>query len=193
MNYNDVQFRLKLIYSSINCQNDYEEVALRRMKSGKITDKGFIIFSFSDENDEPDILNQINSVISNLAHIKDCLKNNLLNRGDEGQLIESEIDNSIYLQLIIDLANQQKHKYPLSNTRSKKNPLIKNVSRVLTISDKPDNILYKRSDGSTMKNCMIKIVADVTDSKGNHLFRLDELIDNALIVWENIIKKYNII
>ncbi|PIR76340.1 MAG: hypothetical protein COU32_02550 [Candidatus Magasanikbacteria bacterium CG10_big_fil_rev_8_21_14_0_10_42_10] len=193
MNYNEVQSKLRLIYSSINHQNEYQELALKRMKSdGTIGNEALIVISFYDEKEEPDVLNQINNVISNLAHIKDCLKNNLTERGDDNKIIEAEIDNSLPLQLIIDLANQQKHSYPLKNKRSQKDPLIKNIGRALCVSDKPDNIIYKGPNGSQMKNCMTKIIAEITDSKGIFLCYLDDLINDALNDWENIIKKYNI-
>ena len=123
----------------------------------------------------------------------DILKKKLKDRGDDSQIIEDEVNSSLYLQLILDLSNQEKHGYPLTETRrSKKDPLIKNVGRALSPSNKPDNIRYELSDGSAMMNVMVIITADVTDSKGNLLCRLDELIGNAQKAWEQIIKKYNI-
>ena len=53
-------------------------------------------------------------------------------------------------------------------------------------------MLITRSDGAIIKNCMGTIVADITDAEGNLLYRLDDLIENALSAWENVIKKYNI-
>jgi len=191
MIYNDVQERLKLIYASIDQKNDYHEVALGQMNTG-FTD-GAIIISFYKEEEVPALRNQINNVIANLANIKDCLKKKMVEKGNDEKQIESEINNSIYLQLVIDLANQEKHGYPLTKTkRSKKDPLIKNIARALTASNKKDNVTVKRSDGAGIHNCMTTIVAEITDSKGNLLYYLDDLINNALNNWENIIKKYNI-
>lgn len=91
------------------------------------------------------------------------------------------------------MANQEKHGYPLTKTRrSQKDPLIKNVSRSLMRSNKPDNIRVERSDGAAIQNAMVSITADITDSNGNLLCQLDDLIENALNNWEGIIKKYNI-
>ncbi len=67
-----------------------------------------------------------------------------------------------------------------------------NIGRSLSLSNKPDNIEYKRDDGSSIKNVMVKIAADITDSEGNLLYNLDDLIENSLVFWEQIIKKYNI-
>jgi hypothetical protein len=154
---------------------------------------GQIEFSFFDPNDEPKILNQINNIILNLANIKDCLKQKLTERGDDPQIIENEINNSIYLQVIIDLSNQEKHGYPLiKNRRSKKDPLIKNIGRSLTVSNKPDNIRFEKNDGSAIQNMMISIDADIVDSANNLLCRIGDLVENALNAWNTIIQKYNI-
>lgn len=191
MDYNDIQERLKKIYSSIGEQYSYGHEALDTIHYEKTENR--ICISFFNPKDEPTVLNQINIIISNLANVKDCLKNKLNNRGDNPQVIENEVNSSLYLQLILDLSNQEKHGYPLTKTRrSKKDPLIKNISRSLSTSNKPNNVRYERSDGSAIMNMMIRITADITDSQGNILCRLDELVNNALQVWEQTIKKYNI-
>ncbi|MFH2136741.1 MAG: hypothetical protein ABII19_03900 [Patescibacteria group bacterium] len=195
MNYNDIESRLKIIYTSIDQQYSYGVDALNETctKIDNEADRWKLTISFYDPSEEPKVLNQINSVISNLANIKDCLKQKLKERGDDPKVIESEIDNSTDLQLILDLANQEKHGYPLTKTRrSQKDPLIKNISRSLTPSNKPDNIRVEKSDGSAILNAMTSITAEITDYTGNLLCHLDDLVENALNIWEQIIKKYNI-
>lgn len=196
MNYDNVQARLETIYASIDQKYSYGSDAINVMHE-KIEKEGNLYkltISFFNPADEPKVLNQINSVIANLANIKDCLKQKLEKRGDDPKIIENEIDNSIDLQLILDLSNQEKHGYPLTKTRrSKKDPLIKNISRSIGPSNKPDNIKVERSDGAAVLNVMAFITAEITDSGGNLLCRLDDLIENALTKWENVIKKYNII
>ena len=194
MNYDNAQHRLRLIYASIKQKHDYGIAAIERVNTRIEGEKiRTVTISFFNKNEEPEVLNQINNVISNLSNLKDCLKNILKKKGKDGKIIEKEIDNSIYLQLVIALSNQEKHGYPLKNRRSKKDPQIKNINRGFTASDRADNLLVKKSDGSSMKNCMVKIIADITDNNGNFLYRLDDLVENALSDWEKIIKKYNII
>ena len=191
MDYNNVQTRLGKIYTSVGEQFSYGYEALDTTHT-EIRDN-YISISFFNPNDELKVLNQINSVIANLANIKDCLKKKLEHRGDDPKVIEKEIDNSIHLQVILDLSNQKKHGYPLTKTRrSKRDPLIKNVGRVLSPSNKPDNIRYEKGDGSAIMNAMVMIRADITDSQGNILYRLNDLVENALNFWEQIIEKHNI-
>lgn len=192
MDYNNIQTRLEKIYASIGEQFSYGYTALDSTYT-EIKDNSIRI-TFFNPNDKSKVLNQINSVIANLANIKDCLKKKIEERGDDPLIIENEINNSPYLQIVLDLSNQEKHGYPLTKIRrSKQDPLIKNISRALSPSNKPDNIRYEKDDGSEIINAMIKITADITDSKGNILYQLDDLVENALDVWEKTIKKYNII
>lgn len=195
MDYNNVETRLKKIYASVGEQFTYGHAALD-MTYTEIKAEGeerSVSISFFNPNDEPKILNQINSVISNLANLKDCLKKKIEESGSDSKVIEDEINISPYLQVILDLSNQEKHGYPLTKTRrSGKDPLITNVGRALSPSNKPDNIRHEGSNGSSMMNMMVKITADITDSHGNTLYRLDTLVENAMCAWEQIIIKYNL-
>ena len=195
MDYNNVETRLKNIYASVGEQFTYGHAALN-MTYTEVKTEGkerSISISFFNPDDEPKILNQINSVISNLANLKDCLKKKIEESGNDSKVIEDEINGSPYLQVILDLSNQEKHGYPLTKTRrSGKDPLITNVGRVLSSSNKPDNIRHEGSDGSSMMNMMVMITADITDSHGDKLYRLDYLVETTLSAWEQIIIKYNL-
>ncbi len=195
MDYNNVETRLKKIYASIDEQFTYGQAALDKTHTvvkaeGK---ERSVSVTFFNPDDESKILNQVNSVISNLANLKDCLKKKIKEGGNDPRVIEEEINNSPHLQVILDLSNQEKHGYPLTITRrSEKDPLITNIGRALSPSNKPDNIRHERSDGTVMLNMMVRITADITDSEGNTLYQLDDLVESALSVWEQIIIKYNL-
>jgi hypothetical protein len=191
MDYNNIESRLEKIYASMGERFSYGQAVLDATYT-EITDN-CVSISFFIPNDKYKVLNQINSIIANLANIKDCLRKKLTERSDNPQLIEDEINISPYLQIIIDLSNQEKHGYPLTRpSRSGKDPLIKNISRSLSPSNNPDNIKYENDDGSVAMNVMAKITADITDSEGNFLYRLDKLVENTLDVWEQVIKKYSL-
>ena len=195
MDYNNIDVRLKRIYSAIGQQKKYGMEVLTGMNTEiikKPDDKGStIILSFGNNIV---ILNQIGSIISNLANLKDILKDCMEKQGKGKQLIEEEIDKSIALQLILDLSNQEKHGYPLAKKRrSKKDPLIKNIRSGMGPSDKPDSIRYLGPGGSAAYNVMISIHADIVGSTGQHLFTLDELVNQAIKDWEKIIKMFQVI
>ena len=194
MDFNDINNRLRRIYSSIDKSKKYGAEALLGMRTEKIDKpdgKFGIKISFGDHTEAT---NQILSVISLLADLKDILKNSMEMQGNNKQLIEDEINNSPALQVVLDLSNQEKHGYPLKHwRRSKKDPLIKNIRTGMGISDKPDNIRYSMNDGSAVYNVMITINAEIVDSNGQHLYTLDELVGEAIDDWERIIRTYQII
>lgn len=193
MNYNDVNIRLKRIYASIDRKNRYGGEVLSGMHTDKIEEpsgKSMITVSFGNDTEA---LNQIHEVISNLANLKDCLKDRMVEQGKEEKLIEEDIDRSPALQLVLDLSNQEKHGYPLKrHRRSKKDPQIKNIRFGMSPSNKPNNVTYSASDGSSALNVMVSIHADIVDCNGIHLYAFDKLVEQAIADWELTIKKYQI-
>ncbi len=196
MDYNDVSTRLKRIYASIDRQNKYGGEVLSGMRTEMVKEsetKFKITISFGGDENDPETLNEIHAVISNLANLKDCLLEKMTEQNKNKQLIEDDIDQSLPLQLVLDLNNQEKHGSPLKKfRRSKKDPLFTNVYRAIGPSNKPDGIAYSGSDGSMALNVMVSLHADITDSKGQHLYSLDQLTNQAIIDWESIIAKHQI-
>lgn len=198
MDYNNLNSKIKRIYQSINqahkygpdlFNTQYVNTELKSDGSG-----GVITFTFSDPNDDSEILNEVHNIISNLANLKDLLKETFLQHGLEDQLVEDHINKSLALQLILDLNNQDKHGYPLTKwQRSKRDPLIKNLARVITPSNKPDNKEYSDESGAKFFNIMAKLHADIVDSERNHICTLDQLIHQAILDWNSILRKHNII
>ena len=199
MDFNNIKSRLERIYSSINKRFEEDHGESIKVET-KGTDKGKIVkgttfkVSFDRNKKESDTLNKVFLILHNLANLKDHLKNILNKRADDPQVIEKEINNSIYLQVVLDLSNQEKHGYPLTKTRrSLKDPLIKNIQYSMLVTAGLSSFSIDLLSGqSKTANCPIVIDADIFDSKGNHMFRLDELIDNAMADWEAMIKKFKI-
>lgn len=194
MDYSDINTRLDRIYASVDQKNKYGIDALTSVRT-KYTKGPGSTFQFSivfgEEGETPVNLNQIHTIISNIANLKDCLKSAMIKQDKDGELIEQDINNSTFLQLILDLSNQEKHGYPLTRVRrSKKDPQIKNISGALTVSNKPDGITYVGSDGARVQNMMVTVVADITDSGGARICSLDELVDGAISAWEKAIDKH---
>lgn len=193
MNYNDINTRLERIYESINSMNRYggEVLSGVHTEHRKEADgKSVVIISFGRETETT---NRVQNVINNLANLKDILKENIAQQGKDSRVIENEINQSMSLQLVLDLSNQEKHGYPLTKTqRSGKNPQITNIRSGLSPSDKPDNVKYSASTGAAAYNVMIVVSADIVDSNGHHLLTLDELVNSAIDDWENMIRRFQL-
>lgn len=194
MNYQNVNLRLKQIYASIDQKNRYggEVLSAQRVETEQISENTHrVVFSFGDD---VEALNKLNSIISNLANLKDCLKVRMTKTGKDKQLIEDEVKKSTNIQIVLDLWNQDKHdEYPLKKFRhSKKDPRIVNVRCGIGPSDKPDGVTYSASDGSKALDVMVSIHADIVDLHGNLLCTFDQLVAGALSEWEGIIEKFNL-
>ena len=163
----------------------------------RVQTMGSISVTFGKEKPEA-IENKIIIILQNLASLKDHLKNCLKKNGLNPNLVETEINNSQHLQILIDLVNQEKHGYPLTKTnRSGKNPLIKDAHQVLIISTgkapgSSASVSFD-SEGSVeiQGDNHIAIVADVVDDHGTFLLSLDELIETSYSKFKAIATTYH--
>lgn len=196
MDYNDIRIRLERTLKSLNSRFDEDVLGNINYNSFKeINSHGFSV-SFGKDDAET-LMNKIFLILYNLASFKDHIKNSLKKNNIDAKIVETEIDNSIHLQILIDIINQEKHGTPLRNNRSGKSPVIKNPMQALTVSSgtEPNSVSFfsMHPDGRVEMggNTKISIIAEIYDNQNNFLFQLDELIENSLAKWENLIKTNN--
>jgi hypothetical protein len=197
MDYNDIDLRLRRLYSSLDQQ--YEDNVLQHMqtKVEKSEDGKFTItVDFNAKYDEVETLNKVIGIISGLANLKDHLKTRLRSKGGNTNDIETEIDQDLSLQLIIDLYNQEKHGYPLTkHKRSGKDPRIIDLSKAITSRPGVIATAFIRdpiTGACVTDNMAIIISGKVVDMQGNTLYSLSGLINKCIDSWEKIIIKYNL-
>lgn len=165
MDYNNIQFRLSRTFISLN--DRYDDID-RYIKVEPWADGKGESWHFGNEN-ESENLNKVMIILYNLASLKDHLKNSFRVRNLDPKIIEKEIDESIHLQVLIDIVNQDKHGTPIRNPRSKKNPMITGLSNGMRMAD----------PRTGEEKFTMFIDGTITDSNGNHLFGLDELVENC--------------
>lgn len=196
MDFNDIKNRMERIYASLKERADYD------LQKGILTEVSHtpsevgIKVNFGTRS-ESEILNKIFIILYNIASLKDHLKNALKQTGKNENVVETTINSSPHLSVLIDLVNQEKHEYPLTKyIRSHKNPILRNVRESLRISTgkgssgasfvlDPRTMMFK-SEGDNA----IVINADIFDDKNNKLFPLDELIEKSLEPLEEIVRKH---
>lgn len=197
MDYNDINLRLKRLYLSIDQQ--YEDNFLDHMQirtENKEDGQFKLVLDFNANNNESETTNKINSIVSNLANLKDHLINKLELKGGNAQDIENEINLSLPLQLILDLNNQEKHGYPLSKIRrSMKDPKIIDIKKAA--SSKPGTrssefVIDPITGAGHTNNMVVVITARVVDGQNNFLYYLGDLIKKSLLSWEEIIIKFSL-
>lgn len=100
MDYNDIKARLSRTLSSLNERFDDnidKYVHIEEWSSGEGVS---IIFGGEDEEV---LLNRIMVILYNLASLKDHIKNRLSMKGHNPVIVETEINNSLHLQVLMIL------------------------------------------------------------------------------------------
>ncbi len=198
MDFNDIKIRLDRVYESIKDISDNDLENYLNIDTKIDGDNFSTTITFDKGSTELDTQNKIFYVFEHLAKLKDHLKNKLNSRGENGSKIENDINNSLPLQLVIDLSNQEKHGYPLTKTnRSKLDPNIKNIAQAMVLSagkSGPASFVFDplTGVGQTIGDVRSAIVADVVDGSGNKIYDLDKLIDDSILEWEAIIQRYGL-
>ncbi len=152
---------------------------------------------------DTDIRQTLEELIYNIAHVKDPLKKRLREKGRNGRVVEQFIDQSEPLQIVIDLANAAKHGYPLQHPRSKHEPRLGVVGRVLQLSTGPEPrslamFTYDPKSGAptpvTTGSATANVVftADVLDKTGCRIGELMEFAAQAVRAWERFLSEQGV-
>jgi hypothetical protein len=115
--------------------------------------------------------------------------------GHDSQIVEDEINNSLHLQILIDIVNQEKHGSLLKKPRSNKNPIITDPSNGFRLASKKSssteiNFTKEGNIISHGASPAMFIDALIRDDKGQLLFRLDELVETCYTKWHDLAIKY---
>lgn len=206
MDFGDIKLRLERIYSSINKQTDTDinkHLQILFMINHPATGENTFDIKMDcyKQNKEPEIVNILMGTIDNIAKIKDHIINIIESRGENRQIIEDEINNSLDLSIITDLSNEDKHGYPLKKTnRSNLKPHIKNPRTELQLVGKasittPAIIPGKGivGDFETEGDVRIIVDADIMNEQNDKIANASVIIENAIKQWEEVIKNLKII
>ena len=195
MHYNDFSMRLRKTLKSLNGRFN-DEIAVYVLDQQTENE---ILFSIqAGKEDEDEIINKIFIILYNLSSLKDNLKNCLETKNVNPKIVEDRINESLHLQVLIDLVNQEKHGYPLTKSnRSNKNPLIKHPMQMInfTSSSEPGSVAGISYDGKQVNTfgtpTDMEIMALIFDDKNNFLFMLDELVNKCYEIFVSIAQEHN--
>lgn len=201
MDFNDIISRLKRLYNAVDKQYEYDIASNVKKIFERSGDKVKVGIVFGN-HDEVELNNRIFGIINAIASLKDHLKKKFLELQKNPQDIESMINNSDGLKLIIDLWNQDKHGYPLTrNTRSNRNPKVINIGQGLTFTNSAQASVTFRVNADNDKidkiqstdNSVIKIHGDIVDDTGNLIMSLDKMIESSIEKIENLVNQHKLI
>lgn len=193
MDFNDLALRIEGMYETVNRNIDVDIRKHVKFDEGGVIDGVQYKFkiSFTNGRDEVQTTNMVFELNAHIANLKDQLKNKL---GDRKKLVEEKVDQSIDLQLVIDLANAFKHVYPLDRERSNRSPRLINISNSLVVPP-GEGIGFNFTKGELFDvgdNCIIQATADVVDREGEFICHWSSMVKNAVRDWEDFINTHGL-
>jgi hypothetical protein len=133
-----------------------------------------------------------------LAALKDHLKNCLARKGYEPKIIEDALKKSVYLQVLLDLTNYDKHGTPTRVNHSGRNPVIREERQGLVNNNNGKPIIMTISPTGDTKVVdgippSVVINANIYDGDGDFLFDFDMLVETCYAQWIDVAKQYDCI
>jgi len=176
MDYDDIRTRLNRTYKSLDIR--YDEAVEKHIRIEKWADGRGESWHFGDEEEKPETVNKVMTILYNLASLKDHLKNGFKKSNLDSKVIDKEIDESLHLQVLIDIVNQDKHGSPLRNPRSTKSPKLMGLGNGMRMAD----------PRTGEEKFTMVISGTIIDKNGERIFGLDELVETCFAKWEKLFK-----
>jgi hypothetical protein len=153
---------------------------------------------FSDD----ELSNQAHSVIHNIANLRDHLRRWAGQNGRDKAKVDQTIDNSLDLQIVQDLSNNDKHGYPpRDGGRSGKCPQLIEINRVMRLqiqAKKGSMIAMTIGAGGVPKfigdgSAKAVVTGEVVDNAKNRIGDLYEIANKAVEAWERLLVDFGLI
>ncbi len=131
--------RIKRVYCSINTA---EEKDLKKLKADIIQTDKYVGFhqDFRGGLTDPELSNQIHTIISNIANLADHLRQWARKNDKNPKQVDEAFKNCAALQILQDLNNNDKHGYPpRNNGYSGKAPKLININRIMRLQTQVKN------------------------------------------------------
>jgi hypothetical protein len=191
MDVNDIRNRINRVETSLNSRVDHD---FARHAKIEFIDKGVSVTMPARDSKET-IENSVLSILHHLATLKDHLKNCLERKGYDPKIIEEAVKKSVYLQVLLDLVNYDKHGSPTRVNHSGRNPVIRDEHQglvnnnhgkpvIMTISPTGDTKVVDGIPPSVITN------ANIFTGDGKFLFDFDELVEVCYSQWIEIARQY---
>jgi hypothetical protein len=196
-----IQQRISRIYAAIGAIEEHDP---RKLKATVIdSDKiKAVLQDFRGALSDDELSNQVHTVIHNIASLRDHLRRWATQNGQDKTKVDQAIDNSLDLQVVQDLSNNDKHGYPpRDGGRSGKYPRLVEINRVMCLQTQAkigsmismtighDGVPKFSGDGSAKA----VVTGEVIDNAKNRMGDLYEIAIRAVEAWERLLAEYGLI
>jgi len=197
----EIELRIKRIYAAIGEAIEYD---VSKMKADVIqTDKVTSVYQdFRGELSDEQLTNIAHSFIHNIANLQDHLRRWAVHKGHDKAKVDQTVDNSLDLQIIKDLSNNDKHGYPpRDGGHSRKCPKLVSVNRIMqlkTQAKKGSTSGMTLGVGGVPKffgdgTAKAIITGDVVDNDNNRIGDLHEIATKSVEAWEQLLADFGLI
>ena len=143
------------------------------------------------------------TAIGNIANLRNHLYAWAGRKGMDPEPITNAVRQSMALQILIDLANNERHGYPPQPGRSQsgRNPRLAEVNRVLRISSgsEPNSgafVTFSPTPKATVVgtgSASVVITGTIVDGVGNVIVQLDAVLVEGTKAWEDLLPMIGLI
>ncbi|HUW20013.1 MAG TPA: hypothetical protein VMW16_11995 [Sedimentisphaerales bacterium] len=187
--------RIGRIYAAVGGLEEDDPAKLRANVIQTERIKG-LLQDFRGDLTDDDLCNYAHMAIDNIANLRDHLKGWAVHNGQNKARVDEAVNNSLGLQIVIDLADNDKHGYPPRNGGySGKCPKLVKINRVMELRT-------RAKEGSTIGMTLgaggvpkffgdgtgkAIITGDVVDNNNKRIGELSEIIGQAVDAWERLL------
>ncbi len=196
-----IRTRMSRIYAAIGAieEDDPNKLKATVIQTDKIT--GFSQ-DFRAGLSDDELSNQAHTVIHNIANLHDHLRRWAAHQGRDKSKVDQTVENSLELQIVRDLSNNDKHGYPpRDRIRSGKFPQLTEINRVMQLqpqAKKSSTIAMTVGAGGIPKfigdgTAKAVVTGDVVDIDNNRIGDLYDIANHAVGAWEQLLAEFGLI
>ncbi len=152
-------------------------------------ERSFGIFQdFSGGKSQDQFDNEVTLVLSAFAWLPDRARAWLKSKGEEKRDVNTFMESTLSVALMWDLANVDKHGKSGHTTFSGKSPRLLNARRVMRMTGSGLFIMTPGGSQHTRGKNNLVLTGEVMDQDGTKIMDFDDLIDEALLAWEQFLE-----
>jgi hypothetical protein len=192
--------RISRIYAAIGAIEETDPHKLKATVIRTDTIKG-VFQDFRGGFSDDELCNQAHTVIHNIANLRDHLRRWAAHNSHDKSKVDQAVDNSLDLQMITDLSNNDKHGYPPRDGGcSGRSPKLTAVCRVMRLETQPQQgsmIAVTIGAGGVPRfvgdgTAKAVVTGDVVDRDDNRIGDLYEIAQRAVLGWEVVLLTFGL-
>jgi hypothetical protein len=193
----DLQQRLGRIYAAVQAGEE-QDMSKLKARVGE-SDRFFGVFQdFSGGLTVEEMENLAYSLVHNIANVTDHARRWAKRNGKSADSVDSCVQGSFEIRVMIDLSNNDKHGYPPRGVgysgRSPKLVDVRRVLRLTTGSQRGSGVAMTLNRDGTPRisgsgSAKAVLTGEVLDGGGTRIGDLDDLASRAVEDWERILRQ----